>query len=154
MSKKIGVGDSAPLFSLPDQHGKIISLSDFIGKKPIVLFFYPKDDSAGCTIEACAFRDSYTAFQEAGAEVIGISANTEKSHEAFANKHRLPYILLSDTNRIVRKAFGVPTTFGILDGRVTYVIDQDGVVQHVFNSQANLLSHISEALAVVKKLTV
>jgi peroxiredoxin Q/BCP len=148
----IKVGDTAPDFSLPSQSGAMVSLKDFVGKKVVVLYFYPKDDTPGCTAESCAFRDSYQVFQDAGAEVIGISGDSAESHSKFAAKHQLPFTLLSDAGNQVRKLFGVPSTLGLLPGRVTYVIDQQGVVKTVFNSQLNFKGHIEEALKTLKEL--
>ncbi len=146
------VGDTLPDVSLKSQTGDTVNLKDFIGKKCVVLYFYPKDDTPGCTKESCSFRDNYAAFQEAGAEVIGISSDDRASHQAFAAKHQLPFTLLSDAGNLTRKAFGVPATMGILPGRVTYVIDRAGIVRHVFNSQLNFQGHIDESLMVVKGL--
>jgi peroxiredoxin Q/BCP len=143
---KVQVGDQAPLFSLPTQTGTMVHLKDLIGQSAIVLFFYPKDDTAGCTAEACSFRDSYTVFKEQGAEVIGISSDSEESHQQFATKYRLPYQLLSDQKGAVRKLYSVPTTLGLLPGRVTYIIDKQGVVRHIFSSQFTPEKHITEAL--------
>ena len=143
---KVQVGDRAPQFSLPTQTGTTTNLEDLLGKGPVVLYFYPKDDTPGCTAEACSFRDSYEVFKEAGAEVIGISSDSVSSHGQFASKHRLPYMLLSDAKGVVRKQYGVPTTFGLLPGRVTYVIDKEGVVRHIFSSQFTPEKHITEAL--------
>ncbi len=148
----VKVGDPAPDFTLPTQSGATVRLSDFHGKRVVVLYFYPKDNTRGCTAEACAFRDSYEVFTDAGAEVIGISADNVDSHEQFASQYRLPFILASDERGAVRKAYGVPTTFGILPGRVTYVIDRDGVVRHIFSSMMNFDQHVTEALTTVKQL--
>lgn len=148
----IQVGDAIPDVALQSQTGETVSLKRFNGDKCVVLYFYPKDDTPGCTKESCSFRDSYTAFQDAGAEVIGISADDVASHKAFATKYNLPFTLLSDTGNTVRKSFGVPSTLGILPGRVTYVIDKTGVVKHIFNSQLNFQGHIDESLTVVKEL--
>ena len=148
---KIGEGDRAPEFSLSDQSGKEIKLSDYRGKN-VVLYFYPKDDTPGCTAESCAFRDSYEDFKDLGAEVIGISSDSSASHTKFAAKYSLPFVLLSDKGGKVRKSFGVPTTFGLLPGRVTYVIDKEGIVRKVFNSQFNPKKHIDEARRVLAKL--
>ena len=146
MAKPIQEGDTIPNFTLPSQTGQMIESKELLGEKAIVLYFYPKDDTPGCTTESCAFRDSYTMFQDAGAEVIGISADTPESHSKFAAKHQLPFILLSDTGNQVRKLFGVPSTFGVLPGRVTYVIDPQGVVRKIFNSQLNFKGHVEESL--------
>lgn len=146
------VGDTVPDFTLPTQTGTLFHLHDMLGKSAIVLYFYPKDDTKGCTAEACSFRDSYEVFKEAGAEVVGISSDSERSHQRFASKYQLPFFLLSDKDGVVRKLFGVPATMGILPGRVTYVIDKQGVVRHVFSSQLAATKHITEALTIVKAL--
>ncbi|TAE54615.1 MAG: peroxiredoxin [Nostocales cyanobacterium] len=146
----IKVGDTAPDFNLPDQNGKMVSLQDFRGKKAVVLYFYPKDDTPGCTMESCAFRDQYEVFKSAGAEVIGVSGDSSQSHKQFASKHNLPFTLLSDQGDKVRKLYGATTAFGFIPGRVTYVIDQSGVVQYVFDSMFNFSGHVEETL---KQLT-
>jgi peroxiredoxin Q/BCP len=148
----IGVGARAPDFSKPAQNGETISLSQFRGEKTVVLYFYPKDETPGCTAEACTFRDNFEDFVEAGAVVIGVSQDSEESHKSFAAHHRLPFLLVSDRDKELQKAYGVPKTMGLLPGRVTYVIDRDGKVQHVFNSQLNAKKHVREALEVVKRL--
>jgi peroxiredoxin Q/BCP len=149
---KVRVGDQAPNFTLPAQSGNMVSLNDFIGKKVIVLYFYPKDDTPGCTMEACTFRDSYEAFTDAGAEVIGVSSDSEESHRQFVAKYRLPFILVSDRSGAVRKLYGVPATFGLLPGRVTYVIDKQGIVRHIFSSQFAPERHIAEAIKTLQAL--
>ena len=148
----ISIGDSVPDVSFQTQSEETVSLKSLLGQKIVVLYFYPKDDTPGCTKEACGFRDSYTVFQEAGAEVIGVSSDTPNSHQQFASKYQLPFNLLSDTRNQARKAFGVPPTLGILPGRVTYVIDTSGVVRHIFNSQMNFQGHIDESLKIVKAI--
>jgi peroxiredoxin Q/BCP len=148
----IATGQTAPDFTLQDQHGEAVSLVGFRGEKPVVLFFYPKDDTPGCTAEACTFRDRFEAFTEAGVEVLGISSDTPESHRRFADKHGLPFRLLSDPGGAVRKAYGVPSILGLLPGRVSFAIDRDGIVRHVFNSQFNPTRHVAEALAAVKTL--
>ena len=150
--KTIGVGDVAPDFTLPAQTGEQVTLSDYRGDKIVVLYFYPKDETRGCTAEACAFRDSYEEFAEAGAQVIGISSDSVASHEKFANKYNLPFTLVADEGGEVRKRYGVPATLGILPGRVTYVIDREGVVRHTFTSMVNIGKHIEGALAIVRSL--
>jgi peroxiredoxin Q/BCP len=146
------VGEAAPDFVLPDRTGKMVRLSEFRGRKAIVLYFYPKDDTPGCTKESCAFRDSYQDFQDAGAEVIGVSSDDAASHGRFAEKYKLPFTLLSDQGGQVRKRYGVPATAGLLPGRVTFVIDRDGVVRHTFNSQFQPTQHIAEALSALRKI--
>jgi peroxiredoxin Q/BCP len=146
------MGDKAPDFTLPSQMGDNVTLSEYFGKKNVVLYFYPKDETTGCTREACAFRDSYQVFTELGAEVLGISGQTVESHKSFASHYGLPFILLSDEGNKVRKLYGVPASIGIIPGRVTYIIDKKGVVQHIFNSQYHPEKHVKEALEVLKKL--
>jgi peroxiredoxin Q/BCP len=148
----VRVGDVAPDFTLPDRTGKMVRLSEFRGHKAVVLYFYPKDDTPGCTKESCAFRDSYQDFQDAGAEVIGVSSDSSESHGKFAAKHRLPFTLLSDQGGQVRAKYGIPATLGLLPGRVTFVIDRDGVVRHVFNSQFQATQHVAEALQALQRL--
>jgi peroxiredoxin Q/BCP len=148
----VRVGDHAPDFVLPDRTGKMVRLSEFRNHKAVVLYFYPKDDTPGCTKESCAFRDSYQDFQDAGAEVIGVSSDSAESHGRFAAKHRLPFTLLADQGGQVRKRFGVPATLGLLPGRVTFVIGRDGVVRHVFNSQFQATQHVNEALRALRDL--
>ncbi|HEX5494970.1 MAG TPA: peroxiredoxin [Mycobacteriales bacterium] len=151
-SKGVRVGDVAPDFTLPSESGTTVSLADYRGKRVVVLYFYPKDNTRGCTAEACAFRDSHEVFAEAGAEVIGISSDSVDSHQKFGNRHRLPFTLLSDRGGVVRKRYGVAKTLGVIPGRVTYVIDRDGVVRHVFASMTNIDRHVNDALAVVTGL--
>src|SRR5579859_1684924 len=147
---RVAVGDRAPDFALPNTSGENVRLSDFAGKRNVVLFFYPKDETAGCVAEVCAFRDSYEVFKEAGAEVIGVSSDSVESHQRFAAHHRLPFTLLSDQGGAIRKRYGVPATMGVIPGRVTYVIDKQGIVRHVFNSMTNIGVHISDALETLR----
>lgn len=151
-SKPVAVGDAAPDFTLPDALGEPHRLADRIGSGCIVLFFYPKDGSLGCTQQACSFRDAYEDLTEAGATVIGISSDSAESHERFATRNRLPYLLLSDRDGAVRRLYGVPRTFGLLPGRTTYIIDRRGVVRQIFTSQFRPTAHVEEALRVIKKL--
>jgi peroxiredoxin Q/BCP len=146
-------GSLAPGFRLQTSTGEYVSLEDFRGKKNVVVYFYPKDFTKGCTAEACEFRDSYEEFKNLGAEVIGISNDDQKSHEAFASEHKLPFILLSDTDGSIRKSYGVKKTFGLVPGRVSFVIDKNGMVRHVFSSQSRATAHVGEALAVLRSLT-
>ena len=149
---RIEVGDSAPDIALPSQTGEEVSLGQFRGRNVVVLYFYPKDETSVCTKEACSFRDAYEDFVEAGAVVLGVSNDSVESHRAFAGHHRLPFTLLADASGRLRKAFGVPKTLGVLPGRVTYVIDREGIVRQVFNSQLAADRHVQEALEVVKRL--
>jgi peroxiredoxin Q/BCP len=132
--------------------GDNVTLSEYFGKKNVVLYFYPKDETRGCTREACEFRDRYDVFTGLGAEVLGVSSDTLESHKSFATHHGLPFLLLSDEDGKVRKLYGVPSTMGIIPGRVTYIIDKKGVVRHIFNSQFQPEKHIEEALKVLKEL--
>ncbi len=145
------VGEKAPDFSLEDQHGKRVSLADFRGKQAVVLFFYPKDETPICTKEACSFRDAYQDFTDAGAVVIGVSSDSASSHLAFADNHRLPFLLLADDGEL-RSSFKVRKTLGLMPGRATYVIDREGIVRHVFSSQFSAQRHVAEALGVVNEL--
>lgn len=146
-------GDKCPEFKLKNQEGELVDISEKIGEKNLVIYFYPKDDSPGCTKQACSFRDAFEDFTEIGAEVIGISSDDEESHKKFAKKHNLPFTLLADSDKKVRKMFGVPTNLlGLIPGRVTYVVDKKGTIQGVFNSQMNFDKHVSEALNILKLL--
>jgi peroxiredoxin Q/BCP len=150
----VQVGDIAPDFTLTSQAGESVSLEDFRGKKAVVLYFYPKDETPGCTAEACAFRDSYAIFQETGAEVIGVSGDSPQDHQKFVSRYDLPFTLLSDKGNKVRQLYGVPATLWILPGRVTYVIDKDGVVRHIFDSMLDFNAHVDEALKTLRSLSV
>jgi thioredoxin-dependent peroxiredoxin len=152
MARGIQVGDQAPDFTLPTQSGESFRLQDRMGERVIVLYFYPKDNTSGCTAEACAFRDSFEVFTEAGADVIGVSSDSVDKHAGFASQHNLPFTLLSDKGGRVRKTYGVPGVLGVIPGRVTYVIDRAGTVRHVFSSMTNIDGHVNDALRVVKEL--
>lgn len=148
----MNVGDWAPEFTLNDQDGKPVSLADFRGKQTVVVFFYPKDESPVCTIEACGFRDMTPSFTEAGAAVLGISSDDSTKHRAFADQYRLSFPLLADTDGAVRRAFEVPSTLWLLPGRVTYVIDRDGIVRMIYDSQIRAQQHVERALEAVRTL--
>ncbi len=151
LMKPVKIGDRAPVFSLPSETGVVVVIGDYIGKKPIVLFFYPKDNTVVCTKEACAFRDSYEEFRDIdGAEVFGISSDPVESHKRFSSEYRLPFRLLSDENGAVRELYGVPKTLGILPGRVTYVIDGKGIVVHITSSQLGYKKHVGEAIKALR----
>ena len=151
LAQALASGDTAPLIALRDQDG-IERRSDQLGGKALVLFFYPKDDTPGCTMEACAFRDSYADLQALGAEVWGVSGDDAASHGRFAARHQLPYPLLVDQGNRLRRAFGVPSVLGLLPGRVTYVIDGQGVIRHVFNNLLDGPAHRREALQALRQL--
>lgn len=145
------VGDKVPDIQLKDQHGENFNFNELIGKKAMVIYFYPKDFTPGCTKEACSFRDSYQDFQDLGAEVIGISTDSEESHTKFSDKYCLPYVLLSDKNKKARDAFEVkPNLLGLLPGRETFIFSKEGELLHKFNSM-NADRHMPEALIVLKK---
>jgi peroxiredoxin Q/BCP len=151
-SKCLQPGDPAPDFTLPDGDGKMVSLADFRGRNEVVLFFYPKDNTPGCTREACSFRDSFEAFCDAGAEVIGISSDSGDSHRQFAQRFRLPFVLLSDPEGTARARYGVAKTLGILPGRVTFLIDRQGIIRFVFASQFQPAQHVARALRALEEL--
>jgi thioredoxin-dependent peroxiredoxin len=146
------VGDPAPNFTLPAATGQTVSLTDFRGRVEVVLFFYAKDNSPVCSVEACSFRDRYETFRDAGAEVIGISDDSPESHSRFAQRFRLPFLLLSDAGGSTRLHYGVSRTFGLIPGRVTFLIDKQGIVRHVFSSQFQPIKHVSEMLGVLREL--
>lgn len=153
MAESVKVGDLAPNFALFSETGEAVELQDYIGNKPVVLFFYPKDNSAICTKEACLFRDNFDEFRELyDAEVIGISADSVESHKEFAENNNLPFMLLSDPDNDVRNEYGVSKTLGILPGRVTYVLDKSGIVRHIYSSQLNYKAHVQKALSALKSL--
>lgn len=145
-------GERAPDFRLPALRGGEVALSDFLGKKNVVLFFYPKDETLGCTVEACSFRDSYQEFLAAGAEVMGISSDSIESHAAFASHHHLPMQLLADVGGQVRARYGIRPSLGLIHGRETFIIDKRGIIRHVFRSQVRVKQHVEESLAVLARL--
>ena len=149
----LAVGDSAPPFTATLQDGSTFDSQALLGKKTLVLFFYPKDHTPVCTREACGFRDSYELFQTAGAEVVGVSSDSPASHRSFAEKHRLPFPIISDGDRRLRKLFGVPNPLGFLPGRVTFVIDKAGVIRLVFSALLVSDDHVKQALAAVTDIT-
>ncbi len=146
------IGDQLPNLTLADQDNKQVRLHDFIGKHPMVIYFYPKDETPGCIREACSFRDQYDDFAEIGAQVLGISHDSVSSHKRFATKYRLNFQLLSDRDKTAEKAFGVPRRLmGLLPGRVTYIFDINGYLIHEFNSSWQPTKHIKEAIEALKK---
>ena len=146
------VGDRIPNFTAKDSKGNDFDSRDIVGEQPLVIYFYPKDNTPGCTAEACSFRDQYEDFKDLGAEVIGISSDSAASHQKFAQEYRLPFILLSDTDKMIRTLFGVkPDFFGLIPGRVTYVADKDGIIRMVFDSMM-AGKHIPKALEVIRGL--
>ncbi len=145
------VGSKIPEFSLIDQSGIQRSNKDLEGRN-LVLFFYPKDDTPGCTIEACGFRDKYDLFKILGAEVWGVSQGSQSSHLDFATKNKLQYPLLCDASNSLRKSFGVPKKLGMIEGRVTYIIDSKGTIRHIYEDLLNGPAHIKEAVRVLKDI--
>ncbi|QMU28817.1 peroxiredoxin [Adhaeribacter radiodurans] len=146
-------GTPAPDFELKNSQGESFSLSDLQNKKNVVLYFYPKNDTRGCTAEACSFRDQFEIFQEHGAEVIGVSSDDLASHQKFSTKYQLPFTLLSDPAGKVAKMYGVPKTLGLIPGRATFVIDKSGTIQYAFNSQLKPLEHVHNALRILQQLS-
>ncbi|MBL0012807.1 MAG: peroxiredoxin [Flavobacterium sp.] len=147
------LGDAVPHFASHSADGSLFDSNDYLGKKPLVIYFYPKDNTRVCTIQACSFRDQYEDFKAYGAEVIGISSDGSQAHQKFAKQHQLPFILLSDSGKQLRKLFGVPNDLmGLIPGRVTYVIDKKGIVQLIFDSMSGPI-HIQKALECIRKLT-
>ncbi len=151
MPSALVAGDPAPPIALVDSNG-IERRSDQLAGRALVLFFYPKDDTPGCTAEACAFRDSFSEFRDLGAEVWGVSGDDAASHRRFSERHNLPYPLLVDKGNALRREFGVPAVLGFLPGRVTYVIDADGVIRHVFNNLLDGAAHRREAIEALRRL--
>jgi peroxiredoxin Q/BCP len=149
---KLKIGDKAPDFTLPSNNRVDVTLSSFKGRKNVVLFFYPRDGSPGCTQQACSFQDSYEVFKELGAEVIGVSSDDVESHEKFAVENFLEYLLLSDKGDTVRKQYGATSALGLMPGRVTFVIDMEGIIRHIFSSQIQPKKHIDEALRILKEM--
>ncbi len=145
------VGQTAPDFTLKNAQGEDVRLYDLLNQGDVVLYFYPKDETRGCTAQACAFRDAYEEFKDAGAEVVGVSSDAEQDHAGFADNHRLPFVLLSDPSKKVRKLYKVPNTLLFIPGRVTYVIGTDRKIRMAFNSMFKPEEHIQEALQALKK---
>lgn len=151
--KSLSIGDNVPKFQLLDQDGNNFSSNDFTGKQAMVIYFYPKDDTPGCTKEACKFRDEFEVFSDLNVKVIGISSDDVSSHKAFAEKFNLPFTLLADTEKETRRLFGVPAFgAGLIPGRVTYIIDKEGIVRYIFNSMTDAEKHIEESLEFLKNL--
>ncbi len=146
------IGDRAPDFTLPDAEGRPVHLGELLSKKAVVLYFYPKDETPGCTAESCAFRDAYDDFTAAGAEVVGVSRDDSVSHGRFAAHHKLPFVLLADPQGSVHDLYGIRSRLGFLRDRVTFVIDRGGIVRHVFTSMIDMKGHVNRALPIVREL--
>jgi peroxiredoxin Q/BCP len=146
------VGDKIPNFKAKDTNGNDFDSQNIVGQKPLVIYFYPKDNTPGCTVQACSFRDQYEDFKDLGAEVIGVSSDSVTSHQEFSKQYKLPFILLSDSDKKIKKLFGVHSRIlGLIPGRVTYVIDKNGIVQLIFDSIL-ATKHMSKALETIKLL--
>ena len=152
MVVRVGVGDRAPDFSLVAQDGRKVSLHDFAGSKNVVLYFYPKDFTTGCTAEAKTFSENYDEVLGMGAEVLGVSSDSEETHGDFAAECLVKFPLLSDHGGKVREIYGVKASLGFIPGRVTFVIGKDGVVRHVFSSQVKPKQHVTEAIEALKAI--
>lgn len=149
---QLRAGDTAPDFELPQQDGSMVRLKDLLARGPVVVYFYPRDETPGCTAQACAFRDAYEEFKAAGVEVVGISSDSTDSHASFANHRKLPFLLLSDRDGEVRKRFRVKRSFfGLAPGRVTFLIEPSGVIKHTFSSAINMAGHVSQTLKVLRQ---
>ncbi|MEN9336553.1 MAG: hypothetical protein RLZZ500_1540 [Bacteroidota bacterium] len=145
------VGDLVPHFKSFDANGNSFDSTEYLGKKWLVIYFYPKDDTPGCTTQACSFRDAYQDFTDLGAEVIGVSSDGVTSHIKFQSKFNLPFILLADTKKAIRRLFGVPNDLlGFVEGRATYVIGPDQKIQYIFDSISGS-GHMERALTFLKK---
>ncbi len=140
-------GELFPTFTLKDENGNDFDLNRLIGVENIVLYFYPKDETPGCTKQACSFRDSFHEFQKLNCTIIGISNDTHRSHNSFKKNHQLQFKLLSDHKGIIRKKIGIPKDiFGLIPGRCTFVINKKGVIIKIIRSSINMQKHINEAL--------
>jgi thioredoxin-dependent peroxiredoxin len=146
------IGDKIPNFTAKDSNGNVFDIQNYVGKQAVVIYFYPKDDTPGCTVQACSFRDNYQDFKDLGAEVIGISSDSVQSHIKFQSKYKLPFILLSDHDKKLRKLFGVENSLIFIPGRETFVADKNGIIKMIFNSMSAKI-HIDKALSILKKLS-
>jgi len=147
--KKIEVGDPIPSITLKNENGVEVNINNI--KKPLIIYFYPKDETPGCIKEACKFRDEFQSFVDLGVQVFGISGDSSASHKKFKEKYHLPFTLLADSNNEVRKEFGVPKSLLFLPGRVTYIVNEKGIVTYMFNSQFGAEKHIENALEFLRK---
>jgi thioredoxin-dependent peroxiredoxin len=150
-TRHLGVGDPVPSFSLRDQDDSVFNIGDYLGKKILVIYFYPKDESSVCTKEACSFRDAYGDFTKAGAMVIGINSESVESHKKFHKNHSLPFTLLSDPGSKVEKMFGVKKKF-FISGRETFVVDLSGKIVFTYDSFTNGPAHEQEALKFIRNM--
>lgn len=151
--RALTIGDMIPDFRLKSESGTDLTRADLLGAGPLVIYFYPKDETQGCTMQALAFREDFPHFIDAGAQVVGVSSDSVASHERFSAHYSLPFTLLSDPDQALRRAFGVPKSLGLIAGRVTYIADKEGTIRHIFDSQLEFTEHASEALKVVRHLS-
>lgn len=149
---KVKVGKPAPSFTLLDQGGQLVNLKDYLGKSTIVLYFYPKDNSPGCTTQACTFHDQYEVFKEHGAVVIGISSDSVESHKDFAAKYYLPFTILSDQRGTIRELYNIKQSLGLIPGRVTFIIDKKGIIRYIFSSQLHVKEHVDKSLKILLEI--
>ena len=152
MEIKVKVGDQAPDFEGPTSDGSRLGLKDFVGKKNVVLYFYPKDDTPGCTREACSFRDNLQPIRNLGAEIVGVSLDSVQSHDRFAKKYELAFPLISDKEKQIAKAYGVLRDIGLSTNRVTFIIDTKGRVAKIF-PKVDVTKHTEEVVTALKELT-
>lgn len=143
------VGDKCPLFKGTDQYGKEFDASTIVGQKKCIIYFYPKNETKVCTAQACSFRDAYETFKDNDCEVIGISGDSAKSHQQFAEHHSLPFVLVSDGDKRIRKTFQVPKDFLVVPGRYTYIIDENGIILEIFHDTTNADNHTQTALNIL-----
>ncbi len=146
----LNIGDTAPDFEASTDSGASIKLSELLKEKEVVLYFYPKDETPGCTAEACSFRDHWDDIKELGAEVIGVSSDSTDSHKKFKDHHKLQFTLVSDPEKEIRRKYDVKGS--ILPPRTTFVISRSGKIAHVYNSQMNAKHHVDEAISALKKI--
>ncbi|HWO93800.1 MAG TPA: peroxiredoxin [Dehalococcoidia bacterium] len=149
----LDVGSPAPDFSAPLDTGETFTLADWRGKKNVVLYFYPKDNTRGCTQEACTFRDNYDEIGKYDAIIVGVSSDSVESHQGFREKHNLPFPLIADTDKRVSKLYDARGLFGFMTARVTYVIDKDGVIRDAFRHEMAIGDHLRDVLAALEKMT-
>lgn len=144
------VGDHAPDFPLGDASGR--TLADLRPGADVIVFFYPRDNTPGCTAQACSYRDDYEELRRLGAEVIGVSGDSAESHRGFAGRHRLPYQLVTDGDGSIRRRFGVRPTWGFIPGRVSFLVDRAGVIRAIHESQFRPAGHVPAMLAALRRV--
>ncbi|MDA4128221.1 MAG: peroxiredoxin [Thaumarchaeota archaeon] len=150
---QVKVGDRAPEFALRNQTGQLVSLKEFAGKQNVVLYFYPKDFTLGCTAETRSFSTNYDEFQKMGAVVLGVSSDSVESHRDFGSECSVSFPLLSDERGQIRRLYGVGATLGLLPSRVTFIIDKQGLIRHIFSSQLNPKKHIKDAIEALRQIS-